>query len=135
MIYPMITLIALTCAIAFYLLALRITAVRQGKISIGYFRVYSGDTPPIRQEQAARHYSNLFEVPLLFYITCVTAMTLGIHSGPLLALAWAFVAARLVHSAIHLTYNNVIHRLFAFLTGNLILLTMWVLLALHYGGR
>lgn len=135
MIYPMLTLIALTFAVAFYLLALRISAVRAGRVSIGYYRVYSGDTPPTRQEQAARHYSNLFEVPLLFYITCVTAMTLGIHSGPLLTLAWAYVAARLIHSAIHLTYNNVIHRLAAFLASNLALLTMWVLLALHYAGR
>ena len=44
-----------------------------------------------------------------------------------LALAWAYVACRALHSLIHLTYNNVLHRLAAFAAGNVVLLVIWIL--------
>jgi hypothetical protein len=37
------------------------------------------------------------------------------------------VAARFVHSAIHLTYNNIMHRLAAFTASNFVLIVLWVL--------
>lgn len=135
MIYPMFALILLTFGVAGYLLALRVLAVRRRQVPIGYFRLNTGDQPPPqRAEAAARHYSNLFEVPLLFYITCVTAMVLDYPGRIMLILAWLYVATRLVHSLIHLSYNNVIHRLGAFSLSNLVLLAMWGLLIAHYAG-
>ncbi len=47
-----------------------------------------------------------------------------------LALAWAYVARRALHSLIHLTYNNVFHRLAAFAAGNVVLLVIWIRLVL-----
>jgi len=44
-----------------------------------------------------------------------------------LVVAWSYVALRAVHSAIHLTYNNVIHRLTAFALSNVVLMAFWVL--------
>ena len=44
-----------------------------------------------------------------------------------LIVAWAYVAIRAVHSAIHLTYNNVMHRLTAFALSNFVLMAFWVL--------
>lgn len=43
-----------------------------------------------------------------------------------LALAWAYVACRALHSLIHLTYNNVVHRLATFAASNLVLLAIWI---------
>ncbi len=135
MIYPMLALILLTFAVAFYLLGLRVLAVRRRQVSLGYFRLYRGENPlSNRAEAAGRHYDNLFQMPLLFYITCLTALTLEYTGAVMLTLAWLYVAARLVHSVIHLGYNNVIHRLGAFFLSNLALLAMWVLLAVHYAG-
>jgi len=42
-----------------------------------------------------------------------------------LTLAWTYVALRGVHSAIHLTYNHVIHRLIAFAVSNVALGLLW----------
>jgi hypothetical protein len=135
MLYPMLVMIILTFGVGFYLMVLRFRAVKQREVSIGYFRVYTGAEPPMQLVQAARHYSNLFEVPLLFYVAGVTAMLLGYQTTLMLGLAWLFVALRLVHTAIHLTYNNVVHRLGAFLLSFLCVLAMWGLLAFHYGAR
>jgi len=41
-------------------------------------------------------------------------------------LAWFFVAARVVHSAIHLSYNNVYHRLSAYAASNVLLVALWI---------
>jgi hypothetical protein len=45
----------------------------------------------------------------------------------ILYVAWAYVALRAVHSAIHLSYNNVLHRLVAFALSNVVLVTFWIL--------
>ena len=37
-----------------------------------------------------------------------------------------FVAARMLHSIIHLSYNNGVHRLVIFAIGNLSVLVMWL---------
>ena len=42
-----------------------------------------------------------------------------------LALAWAYVGLRVAHSAIHLTYNRVRHRLVVFAVGNVVLVMLW----------
>ncbi len=135
MLYPMLAMIALTFAVAFYMLVLRVGAVRSGAVSMRYFRVYSGTEPPAAVQQAGRNFSNLFEMPVLFYVACVTALALGYQVPALQTLAWLFVAARLAHSVIHLSYNNVTHRLAAFMLANLFLLLMWALLAIHYTAR
>ncbi len=40
-------------------------------------------------------------------------------------LAWAYVALRLVHSAVHLTYNRLFHRLLSFAASNFALMALW----------
>lgn len=56
------------------------------------------------------------------------AYSLQFESTLLVMLAWAYVAARVVHTMIHLTYNRVYHRLTAFLTSQAVLIVMWVLI-------
>jgi hypothetical protein len=41
------------------------------------------------------------------------------------------VIVRIVHAAIHTTYNKIAHRFMVFILSNLVLLAMWVKLALH----
>ena len=43
-----------------------------------------------------------------------------------LVLAWAYVVLRVLHSAIHLTYNNLFHRLPVFAASNVILVALWI---------
>ena len=76
--------------------------------------------------QAADNFRNLFETPVLFYALVATAAGVGHVPGWLAAGAWAYVALRLVHSVIHCTYNQVTHRLGAFLLGFALVVAMWV---------
>jgi hypothetical protein len=41
--------------------------------------------------------------------------------------AWVYVALRVIHSLIHITYNNVLHRLSAYALSNFVLMAFWVL--------
>jgi hypothetical protein len=84
----------------------------------------------IKDSRAADNYRNLFELPVLFYLALLVAAQLGMATPLTVGLAWAFVALRVVHSAIHCTYNTVRHRFAAFLLGGLVLMVLWgVLLA------
>ena len=61
----------------------------------------------------------------LFGVQQMRASTLAI------VIAWAFVALRVVHSVIHLSYNRVLHSLAAFSAANTALAVLWVIAALH----
>ena len=41
-------------------------------------------------------------------------------------MAWTYVGLRALHSLIHLTYNNVIHRLLTFGISNFVLAAVWI---------
>lgn len=75
---------------------------------------------------AADNFSNLFETPVLFYIAILTTLILMVQDNILVALAWAYVASRYVHSFIHVTYNRVMHRFAAFIFSSFVLFAFWV---------
>ena len=85
-----------------------------------------GSEVPAIVTKTTRQIGNLFEVPVLFYVAGVLYLSLDISSTLPVTLAWVFVAARVIHSAIHLSYNNVLHRVVAFGIGNLAVLGMWI---------
>jgi len=136
MLYPMFALVLLTFVVLLVNFIWRVRAVRTRQVSVKYFRVFEGVDAPEYLKAGARHYANLFELPVLFYVACLTAMQLQQQqSAILLTLAWAFVVFRVIHAVIHMSYNNVIHRMTAFWGGVLAVLAMWTVLALHYASR
>ena len=133
MIYAMFALVLLTTAVAIHLLRLRIAAVKSGKISLSYFSVNKSESPvPSNMEQAAKNFSNLFEVPTLFYVSGCLVLSLHIETLAITLLAWAFVLTRAIHSWIHLTSNNVLHRMKIFLLSNICMLLIWCLIVWNY---
>ncbi len=78
-----------------------------------------------------RNYMNLLELPVLFYVACLLIYVTNSTSAAMVTIAWAYVALRIIHSVIHLTYNHVIHRLIAFATSNFVLVALWILAALQ----
>ena len=48
--------------------------------------------------KAARNYSNQFEMPVLFHAACAMALAAKAVDTTFIFLAWAFVAARVVHA-------------------------------------
>lgn len=126
---PAALLVLWTAVMTVVVIRARIKAVRGGQVEADYFRDFpTSHTLPGRLVILDRHFHNLLEVPVLFYAAVPAAVILGAASPLMTGLAWAFLASRLVHSAIHLTYNNVLHRLAAFSAGMAIVAAMWVLI-------
>ncbi len=134
MLYPLFSMVLITFAVAVYLFRLRVKAVKSGEIRLSQFRLNSGDIPD-EVAQAARNYTNLFEVPMLFYTAGAIAIALGIQVPAMIITAWIFVLARIAHSWIHLTSNNVIHRMRAYMLGNICVLVIWGILVASYATR
>ena len=107
----------------------RIRAGRRRLISADDFRLGESDRVPAQVRLTNRNYMNLLELPVLFYVICLIVHITGIGSSTTFVLAWLFVALRIVHSVIHLTYNHVMHRLSAFVAGNTTLLALWIVSA------
>ena len=76
----------------------------------------------------ADNFRNLFEMPVLFYLAVLIAAMTDQVTTPVLALAWTYVAARVLHSAIHCSYNKVIHRFRAYALSVFALVALWGLL-------
>ena len=125
-IYPMAALVFLTFFVMYLLLVLRTKAVRTRKISPRYFKLNKGGEESDRMVAVGHNYSNLLELPFLFYVVCVIAIILNQSAEYFIIHAWVFVALRYLHSYIHITYNHVLHRLFAFAVAGFVLLSMWV---------
>ena len=131
MLNAMFALVVLTFIVMLLTGRARFGAVRRGQLSGRYFRLMSGEEAPAAVVKTGRHFTNLFEVPVLFYTAGVLYIALDLHEPLLVGLAWLFVLARAIHAAIHLSYNHPMHRFWAFLAGNLCVLAMWVGLILH----
>ena len=56
------------------------------------------------------NFKNLFEIPVLFYVLALYLFVSGAVDGTYLAAGWAFVAFRVLHSAVHCTVNIVMLR-------------------------
>ena len=129
LIYPMLALVLLTGAVLIVLFRSRVRMVREGLAPVSYFRVFQGSPEPDFAAKPARHFVNLFEAPTLFYAACLAAMVAGVGGTPVVALAWAYVATRYVHTFIHLGGNRVRYRMRAYFAGWLLLIAMWVYVA------
>lgn len=128
MILPMFAMLMLTLAIAILAVIVRIKSVTSGVVKISYYRAMQGQDVPDMVTRSTRCFNNQFEVPILFYIVSTLFVALNIASILAIILGWCFVALRVWHALIHLTYNNVIHRMFSFGAGCIVVLAMWVLL-------
>ncbi len=126
---PMLVVVALTFVAVVLMASARGAAVKAGH-PMGYYRAQFGPPEPEPAVVAVRHYHNLFELPVVFYAGCLTAFSLNAVTGWTLAWAWGYVAARVVQSTIHLSYNNPSHRGGAFIIGVVFALLLWIAITL-----
>ena len=124
-IYPVFCLVMLT----FFMMAAtgitRLISVRRRQVHPRYYVLMSGDTPPDYVQKVGRNMANLLEVPVLFYLLAVLVILFEINNQLLVDLAWLYVALRLLHSIIHISYNNVPHRFIVFVLSVVTLMIMW----------
>ena len=126
LIRPIVALVALTGVVWVLMVVVRNTAVFRGLASVGYYRGYTGTAPPEWIERPARAFMNLLEVPVLFYLVCVLMIVTQRFDATQVTLAWAFVAIRAAHAAIHIAWNDVRVRFAAYLAGCLVLAALWM---------
>jgi hypothetical protein len=124
-VWPAFALVALTLAVVFRLARQRFAAARSGRVDPPYYKVFKGEGEPADVAATARNLSNLYEMPTLFYAGIAIAFAAGRSGTLLVTLAWAYVALRYVHSAIHLTTNKVLWRFRAFAASMFVLLAFW----------
>jgi hypothetical protein len=131
LIYPMFALVLLTVIVLVTLFRRRVRAVSEGHVSMGYFAIHRGAVEPEASVKAARHFSNLFEAPTLFYAGCLAAMVTHDAGIAVQVLAWLYVAARVLHAIIHLGGNRIGHRVRAYALGWLALIGLWIQVVAH----
>jgi hypothetical protein len=76
----------------------------------------------VRASWVADNYNHLLEQPVLFYATALTLASLGVGEGLNLALAWAYVGLRVVHSLVQVLVNRVLLRFLVFALASLALI-------------
>ncbi len=129
--FPIVAMVALVVFVVVRLARSRVRAVRRRDISVRYFELFQGSEEPEELRALSRHFVNLFEVPILFYVACIVAYVSVQVDLWLILLAWLFVVSRYVHSYIHLTSNIVIQRFRVYGIGLAVLVLMWLTLTIH----
>ncbi len=126
---PMLAMVLITHVVWATMGIRRTRAVASGETHLSRFAVRGMDGIEPSAVRASDHYSNLFEMPVLFYVALLTAMQLGVQTVPMLALAWVYVVLRAAHAWVHLGRNVVRYRFYAFVSSTVTLILMWLVIA------
>jgi hypothetical protein len=123
--FPIVAMAALTFAVLLLIPVRRFRAHFAGQVAADDFRYGESARVPPEVAIPNRNMMNLLEMPVLFYVACLVHYVTGHVGEATLVLAWTYVGLRVAHSAIHLTYNRVSHRLTAYAASNVVLVMLW----------
>ena len=122
---PCVALVALTIIVWISLYVERIGEMRARRIRPQALSTSREAAQALQNLNAADNFRNLFEVPVLFYVLCISlAVTQSVTPLTLWG-AWVYIALRAAHSFIHLTYNRVMHRFVAYALSTILVFAMW----------
>jgi len=123
---PAVALAAWTFTVLLLIPIARFRAGFRGEVNAGDFRFGESARVPGAVSLPNRNFMNLLELPMLFYVVCTALyVTLGVDAYAV-ALAWLYFALRVAHSLVHLTYNNVFHRLGVYAASGVVLALLWL---------
>jgi hypothetical protein len=125
---PVFVQVGLTFLLLFWMGAARVSSLRRGETKLRDVALRQPAWPE-RATKIANAFHNQLELPLLFYVLVLLAILTRKADMLFTVMAWMFVAARIVHAAIHVTGNDVRRRFLAFLFGAMVLLMMWIVFA------
>ncbi len=127
MLYPMFALFALTCAVFVALFRARAGSVARGEIKASHFLIYATDQREADGTLAlSRHFANLFETPVLFYVACLAIMLYNGANLTLACIAWGYVLMRVLHAFIHTGSNNLRWRILVYFGSWFFLAALWI---------
>jgi hypothetical protein len=135
MLAPVLALIAWTFVMWFWMYATRIPAMQKAKVDMAELSRTGRklDMLPPEVARVADNYNHLHEQPTIFYALALTTQLAGAADGVAVALAWTYVATRVVHSLVQATRNVIPLRFTIFAIGSLVLMALLVRTALKLG--
>lgn len=125
---PALAMVALTFVVLIVMFRRRVAQMKRDRIRPQTVATSIDAATHFTDVAPADNFRNLFEMPVLFYLALVVAAQTGQTGALVLGLAWAYVAARVLHSWIHCTYNRVMHRFRAYVLSVVALLALWAVL-------
>jgi hypothetical protein len=127
MLSPVLALIAWTFVVMLWMYATRLPAMSAAGIDARQLkRKDEFDVLPVPVKQVADNYNHLHEQPTVFYALAVCTHLLGQADLLNIALAWAYVGLRVLHSLLQCTVNYVPLRFVLFVTSALALMVLLV---------
>jgi hypothetical protein len=129
---PAVAMVALTFAVWWRMYFTRIGQMKRERIHPQAVATSAQAAARLTESCAADNFRNLFELPVLFYLALVVAAHTQQVNVVTISLAWLFVLLRIVHSAIHCTYNKVMHRFYVYFAGGMMLWLLWGAIALGW---
>lgn len=119
---PMLALILWTFVIWVWMYATRIPAMQAAGLDPAKIKRKGDlDVLPVSAQQVADNYNHLHEQPVLFYALVTWCVLGGAADATNVALAWAYVGVRVVHSLIQCTFNFIPVRFGVFTIGTFVL--------------
>jgi hypothetical protein len=129
--FPLCAMIALTFLVWIRLYADRISELRNQGISVQEISTSRQMAERLNNTNAADNFKNLFEMPILFYVFCLSIFVTQSVTALFIGGSWLYVLLRVAHSAIHCTYNKVIHRFIVYASSSLILFGLWFMFGIQ----
>jgi hypothetical protein len=127
---PVFVQVALTFALMAWMWKLRIGALKGREVTFKDIALREPAWPP-RVTQVGNCFHNQLELPVLFYVLVAFILITRSNDIIFVVLAWAFVAARLVHAYIHTGRNDVQSRFYAMVASLMALMAMWIVFAVR----
>ena len=124
---PVLALVAWSLVVWFWMYATRIPAMQKSGIDPQDAR-FPGSLSvlPDSARQVADNYNHLMEQPTLFYALIFYLQLSGQTDATNVALAWAYVGLRIIHSLVQGTINRVAIRFLVFALSSLVLIALCV---------
>ena len=132
---PAVVMVAITAVVWVRLYSQRIGEMRRRRIPPGDLATSRQAASMLQDVSAADNFRNLFEVPVLFYVFCLAVFATHRQNALVVGGCWLFVALRAAHSAIHCTYNNVMHRFYVYAISTVLLFALWAWLGIELVAR
>ena len=132
---PLIAQVFLTIVVSIWAYHTRVSEMKKKRIHPQSLATAAGAAEKLKAvANIADNFTNLFEVPVLFYVATIVLYATQTVNWIFIGLMAAFVFFRCIHSAIHITYNKVMHRFYLYAVSTLLLWIVWVMIAVKIIG-
>ncbi|NQZ00483.1 MAG: MAPEG family protein [Bdellovibrionales bacterium] len=109
----------------------RVRALKEKRVHFSYFQDYQGSIPKDLM-LLQNHFNNQFQLPPVFLIVVVTAVSVQTVSVLTLVLGYGFLISRALHTHFHVVTQKVLFRAYSYFAGTLMTLILSVELAVRY---